>query len=60
MLFFSASKEKGNAPESCKTHQGEDYSAYNRVGAAENPGDNIKLKKTDTAPVESTDDREKQ
>lgn len=55
---LTLSEKKRNAPYTGKSNKGVDNSADQRILTAENPGNYVKLKKTDTAPVERTDDRE--
>ena len=58
--FFASAEEKRNAPDTPKCNEGLDYSADESVLPAEKPSDDIKTKKSDTSPVERTDDGEQQ
>lgn len=52
---FSASEEKGDAPNSGKPHNGVNYSAYEVCLTAEKPTYDIESKQTDASPVKSAD-----
>ena len=54
----SFSEEKGNAPDSRKCDDRVNDAAEQGVLSAEDPGDEVKLEKTDAAPVQSADDRQ--
>jgi hypothetical protein len=55
---FSFAEKQGNAPSARKRDDRIDDAAEDGILTAEKPSDKVKLKKTDTAPVERTDDRE--
>ena len=46
------SEKKRNTPETRKRNYRIDYSAYDRVLSAEQPGNQVKLENTDETPVE--------
>ena len=52
---FGVSEKKGNAPDTRKGNKRINNSAENCSLTAENPCDEVKLKQTDTAPVEGAD-----
>lgn len=49
------SEKKRNTPNARQSNDRIYYSADDGIGTAEQPSDNIKLKKSDTAPVERAD-----
>jgi hypothetical protein len=55
---FAFAEKQGNAPSARKRDDRIDDAAEDGILTAEKPSDKVKLKKTDTAPVERTDDRE--
>lgn len=61
-VFFVCciSENKRNTPKTRQSNEDIDYSADNSCLSAEDPCNDIKLEKTDTAPVESTYDRQNQ
>ena len=48
---FGITEEKRNAPDTGKSDEGKDYTADKASLTAEEPAYNIKLEKTDAAPV---------
>lgn len=50
------SEEKGDTPDTGKSHHGVDDARKKSCGAAADPGYDIKLKKSDRAPVERAND----
>ena len=59
-FHIGASEKERNAPERRKADQGVDYAADKRCLPAEDPCDDIESEKTDTAPVKSSDDGQRQ
>ena len=59
-FHIGASEKKRNTPKRRKANQGKDYAADKRCLTAEDPCDDIESEKTDTAPIETTDDSQRQ
>lgn len=53
--YFVFAEQERQAPDSRESNNCVDNTADNRALTAENPSHNIKLKKTDRAPVDCTD-----
>ena len=53
-------EEKGNAPQSSQTHEGENDPAEGGSLSAEKPAHKVELEKSDRAPVQRADDHQYQ
>ena len=53
-------EEKGYAPQSCQTHEGENDSAEGGSLSAEKPAHKVELEQADRAPVQRADDNQYQ
>ena len=58
LLCVSFAEEQRNAPNARECNDRINDTAEERLLAAEDPGDKVKLEKTDASPVERTDDRQ--
>ncbi len=52
---LACAEKKRDTPNSGKRHDGIYYAADERILSAEEPCDDVKLKKSDTSPIERTD-----
>ena len=53
---FASAKQQRDAPNACKTYNGVDDAGEQGGLSAADPGNNVKLKQSDAAPVEGTND----
>ena len=58
--FFASPEKQGNTPETCDGNYGKDDTTDERVGTAEEPGNNVKLKKSYATPIDRSDHDQKQ
>ncbi len=58
--MLSSAEEERNAPNSGEGYDGVYYTADERFLSTEEPSNNVKLEKSDTSPIECTDNREHQ
>ena len=57
---FASAKQQRNAPNACKTYNGVDNAREQRGLSAADPCNDVELKQSDAAPVESTNDGQNQ
>ena len=53
---FASAKQQRDAPNACKTYNGVDDAGKEGGLTTADPGDDVKLEKSDAAPVEGADD----
>ena len=57
---LASAKQQRNAPNACKSYNGVDDAAEQRGLSAADPGNEVELKQSDAAPVESAYDGQNQ
>ena len=57
---FASAKQQRNAPNACKTYKGVDDAGEKGGLSAADPGNDVKLKQSDAAPVERAYDGQNQ